>query len=205
MTARVDKIVNYSIINIAFIPAICWSVHYILNRKIARNTSQTTNPPNLIASTYKPSKIFLLVGTISMVGWITLYTTTKPSVQLTKNSASTPNTTKEQAPSIAKYDNNKICRFLWNESTGTFTSLSDDIEDMNNFTNTVIPKSARTEYISSIIPQLREADKTGNEALAREIAKEIRRNSITIFFSSKLSAEFIQTLANSRNIEIQCN
>lgn len=205
LATRVDKIVNYSIINILFIPAICWIIYLILNRKNGANAAQANNQITLSTSPYKSSKIIIIIGAISIIGWITLYITKNPNIHSDKNNFSAKNTTEEKVQSTATNENNRICQFLWNESTGTFTSLSDDIKDMNNFTNTVIFKSSKTEYINSLIPQLREADKKGNDTLAREITKEIQRNSITVYFNTKLSPDFIQTLASNRNIENQCN
>jgi hypothetical protein len=207
LSTRIDKIVNYTIVNIAIIPIVCWIIYLIAKRNNEKSTAQTFNVSDANVVTPKSFKTILFVSVLSIAGWILLSTMTKPGIPNEKNNnpTNTNTTSKGTSTPQTKSETDKICRFVWNENSGTFTALTDDIKDMDSYTNTVIPKTARTEYINSLIPQLRDADKKGNDTLAREIAKEIRRNSITVYFSKSLSPEFIQTLASSRNIELQCN
>ncbi len=96
------------------------------------------------------------------------------------------------------------CMFIWVVERGEFVKIDHHVTDRNAYTNSFIPRVSRSEYVADLIRQLREADAADNAGLAREIVKEIERNTITVYYEKYLSDELIRALVSSRGIGAQC-
>ena len=98
------------------------------------------------------------------------------------------------------------CIFVWNDVERTFLKMNDDIlKYSDNHSNTFIVKIGKESYYQSLIVQLRKADSDGNTPLAMSIAKEIRDNSVNVYFDKNLSSDYINLLATQQNIRSKCS
>jgi hypothetical protein len=153
-------------------------------------------------------KVLILI--LFLLGIYTWYDLSKKNITSnlpseTSHSNSPSNTPQAQQSNITKGEaKNILCLYLWDESIRRFVRLNSDINDMSNFTNILIFKPGKQEYVEKLVKQLRKADSDGNEDLARSIAKTVRENVITIYYPRSLSDEFIKTLAEELNLYKAC-
>lgn len=125
-------------------------------------------------------------------------------------SISPPAPTLNQSPSTTMGNNTnavdspQVCIFMWVADRGEFIKITSDSMDKNVYTSKLIPKTSSAFYVDDLMRQLRAADAANQDALAREIAKEVMRNSMTIYYDMNLSGAFIHSLAKSRNLESKC-
>ncbi len=101
-------------------------------------------------------------------------------------------------------ESTKLCLFIWDDSLRVFTRIESDINDTKTFTNIIITKYGKEQYVSSLAKQLEKADTDRNEILARSITKTIRENAITVYYPKSLSADFIQSLADEQKLNSKC-
>jgi hypothetical protein len=84
--------------------------------------------------------------------------------------------------------------------------MDDDIFKYSDIhSNTYIVKIGKESYYQSLIVLLCKADSDGNTPLAMSISKEIRDNSLNVYFDKNLTSDYINLLATQQNIKIKCS
>lgn len=146
--------------------------------------------------------IFLLIGYGILNGNMdSFFQSTKSSKDFTASSQSS----KQSASSPNVSPKNENCVFVWNDIERTFLKMDDDIlKYSDKHSNTFIVKIGKESYYQSLIVQLRKADSEGNTPLAMSIAKEIRDNSVNVYFDKNLNSDYINLLATQQNIRSKC-
>ena len=146
-----------------------------------------------------------ILAIVALVGYSLYENLSKHNSELSKISTSEKVSSTQTSPSISN-ESSKICIFIWNDNLSKFERLASEIIDISNYdyTSTILFKYEKESYYQDLFAQLRKADAANNSVLARSIAKTIRENTLTVYYSKSFSKEFIILLATEHDLRSKC-